>query len=324
METEDLRIIIVGAGVAGITAAAKLRDAGVNSVVFEKSRGVGGRMSTRQTRNGYQFDHGAQFFTVRSSDFRNEIEVGQWADRVASWQPEKSPISVSSNRYVGVPMMKQPTVAIADDLNVQTNTRIENIQRVSEKWILSVGEHNEPIHADIVILAIPSVQAQALTPFSPQLEAELAKVTMEPCWSLMAAFDQQTGASFASMESDTAIFSWMAKNSSKPGRDPKIETWVAHANPSWSDEYLELDEHDAISRLLPSFLEHMPHNCPAPIYIAAHRWRYARVAQAANMPFLSDETNTLYAIGDWCLGPRVECAYESGHRVAEQLLSTAQ
>lgn len=59
---------IIGAGMAGISAARTLLQAGHRVSVFEKSRGAGGRMATRETPFG-NFDHGAQYFTVRDPRF---------------------------------------------------------------------------------------------------------------------------------------------------------------------------------------------------------------------------------------------------------------
>jgi len=42
------RIVIVGAGIAGLTAARQLRDAGIDSVIYESSTRVGGRMHTER------------------------------------------------------------------------------------------------------------------------------------------------------------------------------------------------------------------------------------------------------------------------------------
>ena len=42
------RIAVVGAGIAGAACAASLQQAGVQVTLFDKSRGVGGRMSTRR------------------------------------------------------------------------------------------------------------------------------------------------------------------------------------------------------------------------------------------------------------------------------------
>ena len=53
-----MRIAIVGAGVAGLTGALALRDAGCEVVVFDKGRGPGGRTATRRA-GALSFDHGA-------------------------------------------------------------------------------------------------------------------------------------------------------------------------------------------------------------------------------------------------------------------------
>src|SRR5260370_39955454 len=51
-------VIVVGAGVAGLTAAYRLKMAGLTVTVIEAAGHVGGRMSTL-TRDGYRIDLGA-------------------------------------------------------------------------------------------------------------------------------------------------------------------------------------------------------------------------------------------------------------------------
>ncbi|MFO8005299.1 NAD(P)-binding protein [Thioalkalivibrio sp.] len=73
-----MKIAIIGAGRAGLSAANRLREAGADCTVFEKSRGLGGRMATRRV-GSLQFDHGAQYFTARGARFA--IPLGAVADR---------------------------------------------------------------------------------------------------------------------------------------------------------------------------------------------------------------------------------------------------
>ena len=62
MNMPRLRIVVVGAGMTGLTAARALSGQGHDVVVIDKARGPGGRMSTRRD-NDLRFDHGAQYFT---------------------------------------------------------------------------------------------------------------------------------------------------------------------------------------------------------------------------------------------------------------------
>ncbi|AJI69041.1 NAD(P)-binding protein [Francisella tularensis] len=67
-----IKIAIIGAGIAGLTAAKILKDC-AQVIVFEKSRGVSGRMSTRYA-DPYYFDHGTQYFTAKSTDFKEFLK----------------------------------------------------------------------------------------------------------------------------------------------------------------------------------------------------------------------------------------------------------
>ena len=56
-------IAVIGAGIAGLSCATQLQEAGLKVSVFDKSRGPGGRMSTRRG-DDWQCDHGAQYLSL--------------------------------------------------------------------------------------------------------------------------------------------------------------------------------------------------------------------------------------------------------------------
>jgi protoporphyrinogen oxidase len=65
------KVIVVGAGMAGLAAAYRLRNAGVDVTVLESSDHVGGRLGT-DSRDGYMIERGAQLIT---STYRNALEL---------------------------------------------------------------------------------------------------------------------------------------------------------------------------------------------------------------------------------------------------------
>ena len=71
-------MLILGAGLAGLKAARDLQAGGRRVLVLDKGRGVSGRAATRRW-DGVPVDHGAQFFTARSEDFR--AQVADWLAR---------------------------------------------------------------------------------------------------------------------------------------------------------------------------------------------------------------------------------------------------
>lgn len=65
-------IAVVGAGIAGLLLARELKARGAEVVVFEKSRGLGGRMATKRVGEAV-FDTGAQYFTAKSERFAAQV-----------------------------------------------------------------------------------------------------------------------------------------------------------------------------------------------------------------------------------------------------------
>jgi predicted NAD/FAD-dependent oxidoreductase len=106
-------VAVVGAGISGLTCARTLADYGLPVTVFEKSRGVGGRMATRRSDNVAAFDHGAQYFTVRDERFQNCVDswqhaglVQRWTGRIVSLHDQDTEQDKSSTaRFVACPGM---------------------------------------------------------------------------------------------------------------------------------------------------------------------------------------------------------------------------
>ncbi|MEM6933460.1 MAG: hypothetical protein AAF526_07700, partial [Pseudomonadota bacterium] len=59
------------------------------------------------------------------------------------------------------------------------------------------------------------------------------------------------------------------------------------------------------------------------IHASAHRWRYARVTEPVGRPFLAMEDGSLFAGGDWSLGPDIEHAWASGTAIADEIVTDA-
>jgi oxygen-dependent protoporphyrinogen oxidase len=84
------RVVVVGAGFAGLSAALRLRRAGVEVTVFEASNRVGGRTSS-ETRDGYVYERGTQFYVTT---YRNALGLIREMGLEAELRPTSSWITV--------------------------------------------------------------------------------------------------------------------------------------------------------------------------------------------------------------------------------------
>nr|WP_296750589.1 FAD-dependent oxidoreductase [Thioalkalivibrio sp.] len=307
-----MKIAIIGAGMAGLSAANRLREAGVDCTVFEKSRGLGGRMATRRV-GALHFDHGAQYFTARGMRLQSRLAQWQADGSVAEWLPGK---------WVGTPGMTAPARSLAEGLQVIREYRVTGLVGGPGHWRLvsdtasTSALGRESFNA--VIMAIPAPQIGLLAASAGVRFVELERVRYAPCLTLMLAFDGATGLREPSLSPRDGPVAWIARDHTKPGRASAVETLVVHATPAWSREHVDDAAESTADALLRALRSHIGDAEPA--FRMVHRWLYARVEQTAEAPFLWDPVQLVGACGDWAGGPRVECAFESGEAMATTLI----
>jgi predicted NAD/FAD-dependent oxidoreductase len=320
-------IAIIGTGIAGLSAARALQDAGHTVQLFDKSRGSGGRMSSKHSDAG-SLDMGAQYFTARDRRFVNEVQRWQsngWADQ---WKPQLynfksgqlSPSPDEQIRWVGTPRMSAITRALLDDLPVEFGCRITEVFQGKQHWNLldADGDNHGPFSH--VVIATPAPQATALLAAAPKLASAAAGVKMDPTWAIALAFDTPLDTPMEGCFVQDSPLDWLARNRSKPGRDTTLDTWVLHATSAWSKAHLDLPKEAVIEHLHGAFAELLHSSMPAPSFSLAHRWLYARPSSSHEFGVLADADLGLYVCGDWCLSGRVEGAWLSGQEAARRLI----
>lgn len=324
-QPKETKVAIIGAGIAGLSCAKRLTALGFQVRLYEKSRGVSGRMSTRKTED-WSTDHGAQYFTARDSLFIEELN--QWVDAnvAAIWNPRLKVFkknqwqeSVSSEkRYVGIPAMNSPGKYLAKSLPIEFNQTIDRITYKKDQWqlhSLEIGNIEGPY--DWLVIALPAPQALALTKYIDKSIEEIANnANMNGCWTVMARFAESLGLPFDAAFINDEIISWISRNNSKPNRTG-LETWVIHANPQWSQEWIELEKAEAAKQIL-YCAKKFGLDCTQ-ANISIHRWRYASGYINPIPGFRLQEDLRLGFCGDWLNGGRVEGAWLSGYTLASQI-----
>jgi renalase len=324
------KVAIIGAGIAGLACAQVLSQAGYHVQLFDKGRGPGGRMATRraQTELGeVSFDQGAQYFTARDPAFISVVQDLRNLGVVAPWTGELVRLATDGTNkplaneplYVGLPGMNGVIRALAAPLNVQWGTRVEAINKTGSIWQLTADTGAELGNFDAVVCGVPAEQvAPLLQDHAPHL-AKLAKqVTSLPCWTGMFAFDDPLANPFDAMRLEAHdVIDFIAMNHSKPLRTGPA-SYVVQARADWSKAHLDDSAESVADRLLDGLLA-FSDNWPKLIYKTAHRWRYARVEVEDGQGYDFDGEKKIGICGDWLLGPRVETAWLSGHRLGNRM-----
>ncbi len=348
----DQAIAVIGAGLSGLVCAQQLVSQGRRVQVFDKGRGVAGRLSLRRVLPGddrsligrwqgapLQFDHGAQYFTARSDEFRQQTSSWQNRGLVQVWEGDFPTLSEGelgpdpgsgSPRYVGVPGMNELCKDLAEWLDVSSGVRVTQLLRQPGGWRLQIEtlRTEEPAEVEetfaAVVCTIPAPQAIELLPAEVAFRDELASVRLAPCRCALLAFAEPIPVSFSGAFVQNSPLRWIAREQSKPRRPQEYDTWVLHASPEWSRETVQEPNEHLSAQLLKAFSEALGLPLSPPVYFAMHRWLYAIPEVHLEQGCLVDPLLQLVAAGDWASGARVEGAYLSGlsaARVVNNLLS---
>ena len=320
-------VAIIGAGLAGLTCGTALKGLVPNLKVFEKSIFPGGRIG--QFRAGdYEFNHGAQYFTVNNPLFWNIVSAWQSDNIVRPWdgwivELQKGQISnsdMTTQRYVGYPRMQVLAEQLAKNCNVTHSTNICEMEKQSDgSWRL-FNERGDYLGAyDVVILATAAHETATLCSQVPQI-CELAEsVEMTVCWSGMFAFEEKLDLPYDAAYVLDSPLSWVSRYQMVNPRTD-ADCWVLHASPEWSQQYVASFRGRVMHALLDAFWEAADIKEQKPVSSSVHCWKHATPINPISEDSLFVENDGIGACGDWCTAPRIEGAVLSGFSMADRIM----
>ena len=297
-------------------------------MLFEKARGVSGRMSTRRAEP-YFFDHGAQYFTARTKPFQDFIQplldqgiIERWNARYVKFRGnqivERKNLSDEEPSYVGVPGMNQVAKFLAQGLDIHINTRITSLN-YQDKWQLTDDQDQQYSGFDWVICTAPSPQAVELLPDSFVYHSDIKATQMRACFSLMLGFEHNLSLEFEAAHVTDSDVSWIAVNSNKPKRADDF-TLMVHSSEEYAEAHIDDDREKVMQHLISETSRIIGCDVSPANYKTIHGWRYANNDKRDQISSIFlDQKHKLAACGDWCLGGRVEGAFTAAYNLALKL-----
>ena len=322
--THKTDVLIVGAGLAGLSAANDLQNAGYTVLVVDKGRGLGGRLAGRRIDNA-SFDHGAQFMTTRDPKFVEQVR--QWIeDGVAEEWYSSFPGQVNSHaRYRGVPTMTAIAKHLAMDLTVKLATTVESVQVHSDGW-LSQLNNGTSIQSRSLVITSPVPQTLDLLSTGnvrlPQDKHDrLSRISYESCISVMAVLDKPSAIKPpGAMVIDSGPIAWISDNQQKGVS--VLPAVTIHGSGDFSAKHFE-DDRDEVARRLIDLAS--PYLGAKVVDFQVHGWRYSKPVIVDSNPCMMASEGTdlppLVLAGDAFAGPRVEGAVLSGWAAAKSLIA---
>lgn len=319
-------IAVIGSGLSGLTLAHKLRSH-FDVQIFEKAPKPGGRVASRLSPH-FTFDHGAQFFSVKTPPFAEFIHPMLEAGVIADWQAKFVEIDgdeITSHRewtaefphYVGTPSMAAIGEWLSNGLNIHYDAKVTQLIQKDKQWIVETEDGHRSQLFDWLITTPPVEQASALLPDHIVYKTSLAAIKMLPCYALMVTLKESPNLAFDAALIKDQNLSWISVNHTKPGRQGF--GLVSHAANAWAAENIDTPLAEVKKKMLATLLKITNISPEIILETDIKRWVYANIAKQDGPPYFIDYENRIASCGDWCIAGRVEAAFTSGSLLANTI-----
>jgi len=342
-------VAVIGAGMAGLSCAQRLRQAGYSVAVVEKSRGAGGRVATRRVQ-GTRADHGARYLEPQGDAVHGLIEalvdrdiLKLWTDSVCEFKQGKLS-AIPSSCYVAPAGMNAIGKYLAEDLEIWFGRRVQAISTTdNQMWHLSLEvtydnlQTPQELIAKAVVVAIPAPQAlmflNSESVFKRDFLDKLRSVDYDPCITVMAGYSATKQPDLSNLNPqwksvsfpDNSDLAWVGWDSSKR-LDPQQPVFVVHSSAIFAERYLEAADLETVGQeLLSRASEYLIPWLKEPEWLQVHRWRYAFCRNPLPVSCLPAGGNLpLVCAGDLCGEGQIEGALRSGLAAANWVNSQLQ
>lgn len=333
---------IIGAGIAGLTAGRILSQAGHEVVVFEKSRGFGGRMATRYYGEEHQIkmDHGITAFTASDPGFQSFVDeligkglVKEWANTISyhngeAYYPEHpmreyQPYYVAPKGMNSIGKYMSRWMDFYQGEKVGGVTYFGNTPQKKRSWMINLSTINV-VEVDAVIVATPAIQTYGIIQ-TAQDETDIRRIIKEidsvrytPCWTMMAGFDPDQKPDWKGIQLNNSDLGWISNESSK--RENGGENTLVFQSSSEFAKRTQDQKHDQVmSAMIKAAAPIAGSWVQSPKWKDLHYWKFSRPEKTISKPFLEyrDDTAPLAVVGDYFEGGGFESAWLSGKKLAD-------
>ena len=320
------KTIIIGSGFASAVLT-KALDQNSNLLIFDKSRGPGGRSSTRRVENIGLFDHGLQYISPTKKEFdfflnqNLKSSIKEWNGNFHVFEDSKT---IDSKKYIG----KLGNNDFVKDLlstKVEYLKELEGLERRNNKWTLQFKDKGTQ-DCERLILTIPLEQCRKI--INPLNLGLNFKGSMEPNLTAMIAFNKTLKISSDGIRfKKNSVLGWAGNESSKVriGNNENLELWTLQSSLDFAKKYCHTyrdKKEEVLELMIREFFTLFKIKNVEVSYKDIHGWLYAYKNKDFSKSFYWNKDINLGICGDWMCGSKAEDAWSSATLLANQINSS--
>ena len=314
-------IAIIGAGFSAATLSYLIKK---DLDFYEKSRGAGGRCSTRRVENVGLFDHGLQYIKSSNSEFKKMLnDYSIWKGNFKKFENNQLKNDDDKERIIHENGNNLLVKTLFKNKNIFVNKELIRIEKKTDHLQLTFKDGTQEQYKTVIITA-PYQQAYNLTKQWTENFFSNFNFSMQPNLTVMVALNKslKLDLSAITFENDDVLGFAANENTKKKNLINKdLELWTIQSSVKYAlkniKEYRN-NKQVLIDEILKNFSNKLKINISKEQihYSDIHGWLYAYNLNSTTPNCYWDKNLRLGICGDWFSGGNAESAFMNAKKLA--------
>ena len=222
-------ICVIGTGISGATIS-NLLSKKYKVDVFDKAKGIGGRSAFRRYLSNVGFDHGLQYISPKTENFKKFLNnlirkkiVKKWVGSHKFYN-EKVLENKNHIKLIGTKGNNSISKHLLRNINCHFGFELYKVQKVKKNWKLTFLNGEVKYYEGLIITA-PFPQVKKLTKKFLSNFFKNKKIKMNANLTVMVVL-KKTKNKISSYFFNDKILGWAAKENSKKRFNYKYDLWT--------------------------------------------------------------------------------------------------
>ena len=314
-------IAIIGTGFSAATLSYFIKK---DLDFYEKSRGAGGRCSTRRVEDVGLFDHGLQYIKNPNPEFKEILsDCSIWQGNFKIFENNQLKNDADKERIIHENGNNLLVKNLFQNKNIFINKELKSIEKKADYLQLTFKDETQEQYKTVIITA-PFQQAYNLTKQFTENFFSNFNFSMQPNLTVMVAFNKslKLDLSAITFENDDVLGFAANENTKKKNLINKdLELWTIQSSLKYSVKNIKEYRNNKqvlIDEILKNFSNKLKINISKEQihYSDIHGWLYAYNLNSTTPNCYWDKNLRLGICGDWFSGGNAESAFLNAKKIA--------
>ena len=316
---------IIGSGISGATIANALSKK-YSLEVYDKARGVGGRSSNKKLNKNESFDHGTQYISPKSIEFKRFIKdlirrkiVKKWEGKHLFLNKDKKE-NKKHIKIIGKKGNNAISKHLLKDINCYFNTEVIKIFNRKKAWEIFFSDGSKKFYKSL-ILTCPFPQLKKISKKYIKHSFINNKIRMDANITVMMAIKKDKR-NVSSYFFNDKILGWAGNENSKKRFKSKKDLWTLQSTYSWANKKINKNPENKVlnsKTMIEQFFKLTGIKKTKVLFFLNHGWKYSSNSKPLKIKSYWNSSLSLGVCADWFVGPRLESGWISAKNLFKKI-----